>query len=154
MSQNPCFECGACCVGLRIAFYWRECDDDTPGGVPLEFAQDLTSFYRMMKRTPAPELRCLALRGDPGVRVSCDIYERRPSVCREFPVSFENGAAEPRCDRARARHDLPPLRPQRPAILNNFPDIARKCEVARPMAHGIMIEFMSRSLKVSENKAS
>lgn len=115
MSLNPCLECGACCVGLRIAFYWRECDDDTLGGVPVEFTTDLTPFYRMMKRTPPPELRCIALRGVPGLRVSCGIYGRRPSVCREFPMSFGNGIEEPRCAQARARHGMPPLRLIEPA---------------------------------------
>ncbi len=47
-----------------------------------------------------------------GEAVACKIYESRPTPCRDFTASFENGEPNPRCDQARARYGLPPLTPQ------------------------------------------
>ncbi len=47
-----------------------------------------------------------------GEEVACKIYESRPTPCRDFTASFENGEANPRCDQARARYGLPPLTPR------------------------------------------
>lgn len=55
------------------------------------------------------QLKCCALEGRVGERVRCTIYENRPSTCRHFEASFENGAPNPRCDQARAAHGLAPL---------------------------------------------
>ncbi len=53
--------------------------------------------------------RCVALSGEIGISVSCAIYENRPTPCRRFTASYENGVREPRCDEARLRHGLKPL---------------------------------------------
>lgn len=47
--------------------------------------------------------------GEIGQSVSCAIYLDRPSPCREFDQSGENGVRNEACDRARARYGLPPL---------------------------------------------
>ena len=88
---NPCMACGACCVGYRASFYWAECDDATPGGVPARLTEPVLPFRRAMRRTRAG--RCTALRGTPGRRVRCSIYERRPSVCRNFEPAWSAGPA-------------------------------------------------------------
>jgi Fe-S-cluster containining protein len=64
--------------------------------------------------------RCVALDGQVGECVRCTIYEKRPSPCRDFAPSWQNGVRNERCDAARAAHGLPPLlppteRPQRSA---------------------------------------
>ncbi|MOA54716.1 hypothetical protein D3C78_1783840 [compost metagenome] len=47
--------------------------------------------------------------GEIGQAVSCSIYPNRPSPCREFDQSGENGLRNEACDRARERYGLPPL---------------------------------------------
>ena len=45
------------------------------------------------------------LTGTVGVRAACGIYEWRPNPCRELEPGSDG------CERARARHGLPPLEP-------------------------------------------
>jgi Fe-S-cluster containining protein len=105
---NPCLSCGACCIGYRASFYWAECDDAAPGGVPARMTDRVTLFQRAMRRTRSG--RCVALRGSPGRRVRCSIYESRPSVCRQYEPAWQPGSAGDRCNEARARLGLAPLR--------------------------------------------
>jgi Fe-S-cluster containining protein len=56
-------------------------------------------------------MRCIALEGVVGERVSCRVYAQRPSPCRAVRASWEDGTPDPHCDRARARHGLRPLTP-------------------------------------------
>ncbi len=115
--ENPCLDCGACCASYRVSFYWREADEAQGGLVPLELTEDLTPLRRCMKGTNQKRPRCIALEGEVGVRVRCTIYERRPTPCREFGVTWENGALRAsegelaRCSAARAAWGLLPLGP-------------------------------------------
>lgn len=43
---------------------------------------------------------CMALSGQVGSKVACDIYEQRPDVCRNFPI----GSAQ--CISARQMHGV------------------------------------------------
>jgi len=106
--QNPCMSCGACCVGLRASFYWAEADDAVKRGVPARLTVRVGTFRRAMRQ--GRRGRCVALRGTPGRRVACGIYERRPSVCRNFQPAWAEGPAGARCLEARARLGLEPLR--------------------------------------------
>jgi hypothetical protein len=113
MQPNPCLACGACCACFRASFYWSETDDVTPGGVPLELTEDRPPHFRVMKGTNQQQPRCVALEGTIGEAVRCAIHPRRPSSCREFAASFEDGATpNERCDEARARWGLAPLLPE------------------------------------------
>jgi len=105
---NPCMTCGACCAHFRVSFYWAEADD-AGGVVPADLTEPLNLMMRAMRGTNAREPRCVALQGEPGGCVSCGIYAQRPSPCREFAMSGENGVYNEACDRARARYGLPPL---------------------------------------------
>ncbi|MFV6593840.1 YkgJ family cysteine cluster protein [Klebsiella pneumoniae] len=107
---NPCMTCGACCAYFRVSFYWAEADD-AGGLVPSALTEPLTPFLRCMSGTNQRQSRCAALSGDIGDAVHCTIYENRPSPCREFAMSGENGEENDACNRARARYGLPPLRP-------------------------------------------
>jgi hypothetical protein len=109
---NPCLSCGACCAYYRASFYWAEADDATPDGVPAQLTEHLWGLLRVMKGTNRPQPRCIALRGVVGHVAECSIYPVRASVCREFVPSWQEGQAEPRCDKARAAHGLPPLSPE------------------------------------------
>ena len=110
---HPCQSCGACCAYFRVSFYWREAEsEDNPGGVPIELTENTTDFKRSMRGTAEKHhARCVALEGRVGQQVACSIYTRRPSPCRDFAASFEEGVHRPRCDQARARYQLAPLRP-------------------------------------------
>ena len=79
--------------------------------MPKERTTDLDSTYRCMKGTENKhQPKCNALQGRIGKRVGCEIYENRPTPCRNFQASYENGKHNPRCDEARAAHGLRPLR--------------------------------------------
>ena len=71
--------------------------------MPKELVEPVDDHLVCMRGTGERHGRCLALEGEIGKSVSCRIYERRSSVCREF------GHEADRCDRARAFHGLPPL---------------------------------------------
>lgn len=62
-----------------------------------------------MSGTNQKQSRCVALEGTPGESARCSIYEGRPSPCREFAMSGEDGQVNEACDRARARYGLAPL---------------------------------------------
>jgi Fe-S-cluster containining protein len=104
--QNPCLRCGACCVGWRASFYWAEADDATEGGVPVGLTVRVDAFRRAMRLGRSG--RCVALRGTPGRRVGCMIYDCRPSVCRNFEPAWAGGPAGARCGEARIRLGFPP----------------------------------------------
>lgn len=98
--DSPCLECGACCATYRVSFYWSEA---VLRGLPDEFTEKVTPFLSCLAGTNQAVPRCTALVGDVGCRVSCSMYEQRPSPCRELQPG------EDKCERARARHGLPPL---------------------------------------------
>lgn len=95
-------------MGLRASFYWAEADDAVKRGVPARLTVRVGTFRRAMRQ--GLKGRCVALRGTPGRRVACGIYERRPSVCRNFQPAWAEGPAGARCLEARARLGLEPLR--------------------------------------------
>jgi len=107
-ADNACLSCGACCAAFRVSFYWAEGDDNAAGGVPVHLTVQVNAFRRAMRRANGQDLRCIALRGTPGRKVRCAIYERRPSVCRNFEPCWKAGVDNPLCDKARAVFGLGP----------------------------------------------
>lgn len=116
MPQNPCITCGACCAFFRVSFYWQETDDNM-GEVPKDMTEPLNTFRQCMKGTNQLRPRCIALDGEIGHTVLCNIYTKRPSVCREFGVQWEDGwlyiSADDfqRCTIARTKWGLAPIDP-------------------------------------------
>ena len=117
--SNPCIACGACCAFYRASFYWAEADD-AGGTVPVELTEKLNDFRRVMRGTNQPKPRCVALVGEIGKHIYCSIYDQRSSVCRDFPVAWEKGLPNERCDKARMAWGLPPLPP--PTVNPESPD--------------------------------
>ena len=113
---NPCMRCGACCTVFRASFYWAEAEDVIPGGVPLGLTQQITPHRLAMRRTEGPLPRCVALLGTPGQAVRCAIYDRRPSVCRNFDPAWVIGKDNPRCNQARSLLGLHPHEPNLPDL--------------------------------------
>jgi Fe-S-cluster containining protein len=101
-SVHPCQACGACCACFRVDFAAGELDDNG-GSVPSGLAVEVTSHTWRMRGTDHVPIRCAALTGKIGGRVACGIYEWRPNPCRELEPGSDA------CERARARHALPPL---------------------------------------------
>ncbi|MGE4134033.1 MAG: YkgJ family cysteine cluster protein, partial [Bdellovibrionales bacterium] len=74
---------------------------------------DLDSRHRCMRGTEKKHRpKCIALVGRIGQNAKCGFYENRPTPCRRFEASYENGVRNPRCDEARLAHGLAPLRRQ------------------------------------------
>ena len=109
--DHPCLACGACCATFRVAFHWLEADPALGGAVPTELTEVLDPHRLVMRGTQARSPRCVALQGQVGGPIRCGIYGQRPSPCRDLLPAWENGQPSPQCDRARARHGLPPLTP-------------------------------------------
>lgn len=110
-SQNPCFDCGACCNHFRVSFYQGELES-LGGTVPDSLTESLTPFLVCMKGTEVGEGRCVALQGEPGKGgIRCGIYARRPSPCRAYHVWDDQGQPNPDCQRLRAPLGLAPLKP-------------------------------------------
>ncbi|MBK9322046.1 MAG: YkgJ family cysteine cluster protein [Bdellovibrionaceae bacterium] len=110
MKPHPCLGCGACCAHFRVAFYWRESEPDGVWKVPPEHVTELDSVHRCMKGTEVKHNpKCVGLTGRIGKNAHCTIYENRPTPCRTFIASYEDGKHNPRCDEARRSHGLLPL---------------------------------------------
>lgn len=106
MSKNYCITCGACCGFFPVRTELSEIDDRPGGTVPLHMTTSVGTIGRIMKGTERRLKRCVALKGNIGYTVSCLIYDRRPSSCRNFLAAWETDAHNPLCDRARAVYGL------------------------------------------------
>jgi len=73
LTTNPCQTCGACCANFRVSFYWGEADDAPGGIVPAQLTEKISPQLRCMKGTASKPVRCVALEGEVGKRVSCSI---------------------------------------------------------------------------------
>lgn len=102
MSQH-CLSCGACCAAFRVSFYWAETDAHPSGTVPQALTQAVSPHHVCMQGTEKNPVHCIALEGEVGKQVSCNIYALRSSTCREFEAGTEE------CNRARAMHHLPTI---------------------------------------------
>ena len=96
-----CRTCGACCAPQR--------NDAVYVGVTAADIARMSRLWRqrhvardaiLTKLDPVGRCVCVALRGAIGPRVSCTIYERRPSECRSFT------AGTPECHKARRQAGL------------------------------------------------
>jgi uncharacterized protein len=109
-NESPCLTCGACCAYFRVSFYWGEAQS-AGGYVPDHLTRKINDTYSCMEGTENAPRRCTSLEGKVGERVSCTIYENRPSPCREFACAAEVEEGNSECDKARAHYGLPPLAP-------------------------------------------
>ncbi|NOX34322.1 MAG: YkgJ family cysteine cluster protein [Deltaproteobacteria bacterium] len=109
MKQSPCKTCGACCAFFCVSFPDNETNAVLKGVVPIEMTSRLNEFKSYMKGTNSHNPRCIALDGQVGFKVKCMIYKNRPSICRDFILSWKNGVGNLLCDRARAVFGLQPF---------------------------------------------
>lgn len=99
---NACQHCGACCAHYRVQFAVYELDE-LGGTVPSHLTEPVGGVTCRMKGTGEVPIRCVALTGQVGQAVGCNIYLQRPLPCRELTEGTEG------CRKARAHHGLPPL---------------------------------------------
>lgn len=105
-NANACQCCGACCAFYLVSFPAHETDNIAGGLVPVAMSGLSKETLRFMNGTETKTPRCNALRGFVGTRVTCAIYENRPSTCRKFIRSWENGVGNFLCDKARMSFGL------------------------------------------------
>lgn len=98
LAQDACLSCGACCAFFRVSFYWAEGE-----ALPNHMVEALTPVYSCMVGTNQPQPRCIALHGEIGQQVSCQVYPHRSSSCKEVQ------AGDAQCAKARQHHGLIPL---------------------------------------------
>ena len=108
-SFKSCRHCGACCVSFRVTLPRGELDSEPGGQVPVALTQAFTPTTACMREHPDHPGRCIALTGEVGGEVTCTIYDRRPSACREFAPMAALGLGDDACDEARRRQGMPPL---------------------------------------------
>lgn len=89
---NPCQTCGACCANYRVSFYWGEGE---ALGIPEDMTAKVNDFYSCMKGTEQKPVRCIALNGEVGTSVACQIYDKRSSTCQSVQIGDEH------CNKAR-----------------------------------------------------
>ncbi len=100
--MSECQRCGACCANFRVDFSIYELDEHG-GSVPSGLTVPVNGNTCRMRGTDHVPILCAALTGRIGQQVGCGIYEWRPNPCREFSEGTDA------CNRARARHGLPPI---------------------------------------------
>lgn len=95
--SDICMNCGACCAAFRVSFYWAEGESL---GIPEEMTVKVNDFYTCMKGTESKPVKCIALAGEVGQSVACQIYDRRSSTCQSVQVG------DAQCLKARHYHQL------------------------------------------------
>lgn len=104
---HPCQKCGACCAIFRVGFLRSEISVwQVPTTAIAETGGDIVNL-KGTDKTHRPA--CTSLKGKVGQKVECSIYQNRPSPCRNFKASYEDGYHQERCDSARRAHGLKPL---------------------------------------------
>lgn len=104
ISGNPCADCGLCCSSYRVSFSWIETSGFKEKSVPLELVEKVSEQLVCMKGTKEGNGPCVAQKEG-----GCSIYDRRPSVCRDFEVWESNGSVSERCQGLRVKAGLEPL---------------------------------------------
>ncbi|HSR65084.1 MAG TPA: YkgJ family cysteine cluster protein [Xanthomonadaceae bacterium] len=108
---HPCLSCGACCAQFRVGLPWSEAEPALGGRVPVALTEPLRAHELAMRGTSQARPRCIALDAEIGRRSRCTIHPQRPHACRDLVASWETGAPDAQCDKARMAHGLPVLQP-------------------------------------------
>ena len=109
--DHPCQKCGACCTTYQVAFHRKETHPES-FQVPIDLTFKSSADHLAMKQRNYSSSRCIALEGNVGRMVSCRVYDNRPSPCRNFKASYEDGVPNRRCDECRVARGLQPLTPE------------------------------------------
>lgn len=95
ITDQHCQSCGACCqtvLGVSVGF-WAACTasdvKQMPKRVRLKLVPTRTGSQRGLATPQRKDGSCGFLRGTPGERVSCAIYDTRPMLCRKYEAGSE-----------------------------------------------------------------
>jgi Fe-S-cluster containining protein len=99
ITPDDCRSCGACCVangdgGDVIAYGYADLTSEDVERMSPHVRRQLhdlsiggeTRYATRAKELASGAVGCQFLRGTPGKRCSCSIYETRPEVCQKFRV--------------------------------------------------------------------
>lgn len=94
-----CRSCGACCVadgdgGDVLVYGYADVTSEDVARMSSRVRRQLhelfiggeTRYATRAKQLPSGGVGCQHLRGTPGRRCSCSIYETRPEICQKFRV--------------------------------------------------------------------
>ena len=94
ITGEDCQSCGACCLGGDEGQGWADCTAEDVMRMTHQVRKQLVplrlgwAHTERWVATPTVMTKfggtCAFLRGTPGKRVSCRIYDTRPEVCRTF----------------------------------------------------------------------
>lgn len=100
-SVPDCRTCGACCSPeIKLPFYVSVTAADLARLTPRWREKNVARSSLLTRVDLDGNCVCVALRGTLGRRVSCSIYERRPTECRHLE------AGSPECRKAREQASL------------------------------------------------
>ncbi len=106
-AEYDCRRCGACCLTSSPAPGYVLLAGDEPAqlqslGLPVVADVDGAARLNTLPHdAPGGSDACCAFEGAPGYPCTCQIYDARPSRCREFEMGSEA------CRRARLQAGLP-----------------------------------------------
>lgn len=99
ITSDACRSCGACCVSAHnspdaIDYGYADVTTEDVARLSRHVRRQLhesfvggeTHYSTKAKELPTGEFVCRHLRGTPGERCSCTIYQTRPEICAKFPV--------------------------------------------------------------------
>lgn len=69
-------------------------------GIPQDMTVKVNDFYTCMKGTDKKPVKCVALAGEVGKSVACQIYDKRSSTCQSVNVG------DAQCIKARRLYDM------------------------------------------------
>jgi Fe-S-cluster containining protein len=104
ITADDCRSCGACCVsgnptgGDVLDYGYADLTDDDVARMSPRVRSQLQQIFvggedryaTRAKQLPTGQYACQHLRGTPGRRCSCSIYDTRPEICRKFRVGGES----------------------------------------------------------------
>lgn len=103
ITAADCRSCGACCIstdsGTDVTIYgYADLTEEDVARVSPHVRQQLHKIFvggetrhaTCAKQLPSGAYACQYLRGTPGQRCSCSIYETRPEICQRFRVDSLN----------------------------------------------------------------
>jgi uncharacterized protein len=90
IEKLDCTTCGACCAIDSTIITWAhkpiENSDENLNFLKINnYIDSYIHGYFQMKTSKNCD-RCIALEGTLGEKVSCNVYENRPSVCKNFEI--------------------------------------------------------------------
>lgn len=96
MSDADCRECGACCAPNTDWPSYAEVTAEEQEALPERYRLDIVDGELATRDRPGG-VRCVALEGELGVKVRCEIHGVRPNVCRLF-IAGSRPCLEARAD--------------------------------------------------------